>query len=967
MTQQKKSFFAEREEELQKYWKDNQTFEKSIEQRDEKNSYVFYDGPPFATGTPHYGHIVGSVMKDIVPRYWTMNGRRVERKWGWDCHGLPVENIVEKELKINSRKDIEKMGVAKYNDACESKVSLYVDEWKKIIPRIGRWVDMDNDYKTMDLQYMESVWWVFKSLYDKNLIYEGHKSMHICPRCETTLSNIEVSEGYKDVKDISVTVMFELVDEPGTYILAWTTTPWTLPGNVALAVGEDIDYVKINLDGKKYIIAKAILESGKYPQFSEGAEEEKFKGRELENKKYKPVFDFFVDKDLVNKENLYKVVTADFVSTEDGTGVVHIAPAFGDDDMRLGKEKNLSFIQHVGLDGRYTQEVTPWVGQEVKPKDDPSKADVEVLKDLVASGLLFSKEKYEHSYPHCWRCDTPLLNYATSSWFVNVTEIKEKMLTTAKEINWMPDYLKDGRFGKWLEGARDWAISRSRYWGNPMPVWKCECGEVKVVGGVADLEKLSGEKITDIHKQFVDKIQFKCDKCGGQMTRIPEVLDCWFESGSMPYGQMHYPFENKEKFEANFPAEFIAEGVDQTRCWFYVLHVLSNALFDKHAYKNVVVNGTVLAEDGKKMSKRLKNYPDPMLLVDKYSADALRYYLTTSGVMKAQDLCFSEKGVDEVYKKIILITLNVLNFYLMYAGEEVMNVKSENLMDKWILAKLNEFIKELTEKMDGYDLTKSAVLVGDFINELSTWYVRRSRDRFKSQDESEKNSAISTLKQVLEKLALVMAPFTPFMAEHLWQKLGLKDSVHLQDWPAADEKFIDQALLQNMEKARQVVELALATRDEVKVKVRQTLQTLNYTGAKFDAEFEKIIAEEINVKEVSRLDKIILQPNWQNKESAELQISLNFQLTDELKAEGCLRELVRNVNNLRKNAGLTINDKIKLFWQTESVLLNKVFTDDKLSEELKRSVLATDLINEKSDAAVEMKVNGEAVLVGIKK
>jgi isoleucyl-tRNA synthetase len=970
---QKKSFFAIREEELQKYWADNKTFEKSIEQRDEKNSYVFYDGPPFATGTPHYGHIVASVMKDIAPRYWTMKGKRVERKWGWDCHGLPIENIVEKELGVKSKKEIEEMGVEKFNELCRAKVLSYVDVWKQIVPRIGRWADMEKPYKTMDKEYMESIWWVFKELWDKDLIYKSYKSMHVCPRCETTLSQQEVAEGYKDIKDLSLTAKFELTDEPGTYVLAWTTTPWTLPGNVALAVGADLNYVKVEFENAKYILVKDLLE--KIFTGKEFKVLEEFKGASLRGKKYKPLFDYFINKDLPNKDSLYTIETADFVSTEDGTGVVHIAPAFGEDDMNLGKEKNLSFIQHVSIDGRFTDDVKDFAGLSVKPIEDPQATDVKVLKYLAEKGLLFSKEKYAHSYPHCWRCDTPLINYATSSWFVKVTEVKDTALKTAKKINWVPEHLKEGRFGKWLEGARDWSISRQRFWASVMPVWHCaKCDDYKVYGSVAELEKDSGVKINDLHKHIVDKITVPCAKCGETRHRIPDVLDTWFDSGSMPYAQMHYPFENKEKFEANFPAEFIAEGVDQTRAWFYYLHVLSNALFKKNCYKNVVVNGIVLAEDGRKMSKRLSNYPDPMYLVDKYSADAMRYYLTTSGVMKAQDLCFSEKGVDEVYKKIILITLNVLNFYLMYAETESREASGEaslhlheNVMDKWILAKLNEFVKDLTEKMDGYDLTKSAVLIGDFINELSTWYVRRSRDRFKSSDENEKNSALATLQEVLKKLALAMAPFMPFMAEHLWQKLNLKDSVHLQDWPEVEKKAIDKNLLKNMGQARQVVELALAARDEAKMKIRQSLQTLNYSGSKLAEEFEKIIAEELNVKEVVHQEKVGVKENWIVKELAEVKVALNTELTDELRAEGTLRELIRQVNNLRKNSGLTINDKIKLYWQTDGASLKKVFENDKLAEELKRSVLAKEVINEATDTAEEVKVNGEVVRIEVVK
>ena len=634
--------FPKMEEGISKFWEENRIFEKSVERDAPKGDYVFYDGPPFATGTPHYGHIVGSVMKDVVPRYWTMRGYRVERKWGWDCHGLPIENIAEKELGIKRKNEIEEMGVEKFNEFCRSKVLSYVAEWEKVIKKLGRWADMKNAYRTMDLPYMESIWWVFKELHDKGLIYEGYRSMHICTRCETTLSQQEVSEGYKDIKDLSAIAKFELVDEPGTFVLAWTTTPWTLIGNVALAVGEDIDYVKIkdtwypskdteleelkNPEPNALITEYYILEKESFVRYKDKFHNqdpkivEEFRGKDLAGKKYKPLFDYYVGKGLQNEENGWKIYAADFVTTVDGTGVVHIAPAFGEDDLRLGQENKLPFIQHVGMDGLIKSEATDFAGMSVKAQDDHQKTDIEVIKYLAHNNILFAKEKYEHSYPHCWRCDTPLINYATSSWFVKVTGVKEKALELAKEINWTPKHIKEGRFGNWLEGARDWSISRQRYWASVMPIWKCECGEMKVVGSVKELEDLSGEKVSDLHKHVVDKITLKCEKCSGEMRRISDVLDTWFDSGSMPYAQMHYPFENQEKFEKNFPAEFIAEGQDQTRAWFYYLHVLGAALKEKPAFKNVIVNGIVVGTDGKKLSKRLKNYPDPAEMLDKYGA-----------------------------------------------------------------------------------------------------------------------------------------------------------------------------------------------------------------------------------------------------------------------------------------------------------------------------------------------------------
>ena len=682
-------------------------------------------------------------------------------------------------------------------------------------------------------------------------------------------------------------------------------------------------------------------------------------------KKYKPLFDYYLKEDVRNKENLYTIVTADFVSTEDGTGVVHIAPAFGDDDMNLGKEKDLSFIQHVGMNGVIKEGNGEFSGMHVKPEEDVQKTDVEIIKYLAKKGLLFDKEKYEHSYPHCWRCETPLINYATSSWFVKVTALKDKLLKNAKKINWTPGHLKDGRFGQWLEGSRDWAISRTRYWGNTMPVWKCDtCSEMKVFGSLEELNEAGGKKVTDLHKHIVDEVKFKC-KCGGEMTRIPEVLDCWFESGSMPYGQMHYPFENQEKFEANFPAEYIAEGVDQTRAWFYVLHVLSTALFDKPAYKNVIANGIILAEDGKKMSKRLNNYPDPMELVGKYGADSLRYYLSTASVMRAEDLCFSEKGVDEVYKKVILITQNVLSFYKMF-GEGGLGDKggkgdnSHNVLDQWVVAMVEKMTKEVTENMETYDLVKSAKPIGEFINELSTWYIRRSRDRFKSEDENERNQAISTLRFVLERLSLVMAPFMPLMAENIWLELGNEGSVHLQDWPKAGK--VSEKLLKEMEVARQFVELGLAARDEAGIKVRQPLQSLQYNGKDLGKDLEMIMADELNVKEVNSV-KDVKGKSLAIKEGGDLKVGIETELTDELKQEGLLRELTRNINSLRRKKGLTRDDMVKLTYSTDGTELKKLFNNSDLVEQLKQNTRLTSVAEGGGDE--EMKVNDEVMKISL--
>ena len=921
------SALFKKEQEILAFWQENNIFEKSLEKNSKKDSFSFYDGPPFANGLPHYGHIVASIIKDVIPRYKTMKGFHVRRKWGWDCHGLPVENEVEKELGLNGKHEIEeKYSIEKFNDYCRESVMRYSEEWRKFIPMIGRWVDMEDDYKTMDVNYMESIWWVFHELYKKGLIYEGYKSMHICPHCETTLSNFEVTQGYKDIKDISVTAKFELVDEPGTYVLAWTTTPWTLPGNVALAINPDIEYVKVEVNGEKYIIAKPRLES----IFKDVDYKilETIKIKDYIGRHYKPLFDYFLDKDLANKENFYTIQSADFVTTEDGTGIVHIAPAFGEDDMNLGKEKKLAFIQHVDMRGRFTSDVKDFAGMFVKPKDDHQSADIEILKFLSQKNLVFAKEKYEHSYPHCWRCDTPLLNYATRSWFVEVTKIKKDLIKANSKTSWTPDNFKEGRFGNWLEGARDWSISRERYWGTPLPIWRCECGEIIVFSSRKELEEKIKEPVNDLHKHVVDKIEFDC-KCGKKMKRISSVLDCWFESGSMPYASIHYPFENKDWFEHNFPAQFIAEGQDQTRGWFYTLMVLSTALFNKPAFYNVVVNGMVLAEDGKKMSKRLKNYPEPNDLLKKYSADVLRYYLLSSSVMRAGDLCFSEKDLSSVYARYFITILNVLSFYNMYKSEDDTNfVKSENILDKWIIAKLKELNNNVSKSLDLYDLKRATDFIGDFILELSTWYLRRSRDRFKENDKN----ASKTLNYVLTEFSKIIAPFLPFIAEHIYKQVyGNKESVHLLDW--SDDFKLEKAeleLISNMEKARKIVEKTHNLRDQAGIKVRQVLSTMKYKlENKLDKDFEDIIKSEVNVKSVE-FDNSIED------------LYLDTNITKELKDEGDLRELVRNINSLRKEAGLTIQDKVKLYINT----LNNDFVQliENNIESLKKDVLADEVI-----------------------
>lgn len=963
------------EEKILDFWKEKDIFQKSLNKEAPKGEYIFYDGPPFATGTPHYGHIVASTMKDVVPRYWTMKGYRVERRWGWDCHGLPIENIVEKELGFKTKKDIEKFGIDKFNETCRSKVLTYVEEWKRVINRLGRWADMENAYKTMDLSYMESVWWVFKQLWDKGLIYEGYKSMHICPRCETTLSQSEVAEGYRDIKDVSVTVKFELVNEPGTYVLAWTTTPWTLPGNVALAVNSGLDYVVVNyglshllraveikngnelsyvptVSNIKFILSKSLLEKVFKGQKYEIIKE--FKGSELEGMKYEPLFPYYLNReDISHKENLYTIVSADFVSTEDGTGVVHIAPAYGEEDMLLGQEKKLPMIQNVGLDGHFNEGVKDFAGLSVKPIEDAKKTDKLIIEYLKNNFLLFDEEEFEHSYPHCWRCDTPLINYATSSWFVKILAIKEKAIELAKQINWSPAYIKDGRFGKWLEGARDWSISRQRFWASVIPIWKCECGETMAFGSIKELEEASGEKISDLHKHIIDKVKVPCKKCGKSTKRIADVLDAWFDSGSMSFAQTHYPFENKERFDKNFPAQFIAEGVDQTRAWFYYMHIIATAIKENIAFKNVIVNGIVLAEDGKKMSKHLNNYTDPTEIMNKYGADALRFYLLSSAVVAAENLNFSDDGVKEMAQKVAMLLNNILNFYKPYKTEKVSSgLESQNSLDIWIVSRLHLLAKEVSDAMENYDLPKSARPLIQFIDEFSTWWLKLSRNRFKSNNGQERNGAITTISYCLNFLSKLIAPFAPFIAEHIYQEIGgKKESVHLEDWPFKDGLLVDKVILKRMESTQKAVEIGLALRSGAGIKVRQPLNKISFKDKEiFDNIFVDLVKQELNVKEIvlGSEDK------------------LDTEISQELKERGMLRELTRQINQSRKEANLSINDKnVVLEYKTSSAILPAVI--QKFKKELQENCSCLEFVPISGSSAKELNVDGEKIKISFKK
>ena len=1150
-----KSPTALKEEQTLGFWRNIDAFKKTVEKDAPKGEYVFFDGPPFATGTPHYGHLLASAIKDAIPRYKTMNGFRVLRKWGWDCHGLPIENMVEKDLGLSGKKQIEALGLEKFNEHARSKVLMYAGEWKKTIERMARWVDFDGSYKTMDNSYIESVWWGLKQLHEQGKIYESVKVLMYCPRCETPLSNAEVAmdNSYKDITDISVYAKFKLVGEENTFVLAWTTTPWTLPGNVALAINGEVVYCKIKIKSEKvkkenqdskldteivYVLAKEraeeVLKNYEYEIVGE------MKGSELVGKSYEPIFDYYKDIEIKNKENGWKICAGDFVTTTDGTGVVHIAPAFGEDDLALAKKNNLPIIHHVDGTGKFKPEVTDFAGQSVKPKDtkeEPTKhqsADIEIIKWLAHNGKLFEKQKIVHSYPHCYRCETPIYYYAIPAWFLEIQSSKEKFLKLNEKINWIPGHLKEGRFKNVMENAPDWNISRNRFWATPLPFWKSdETGEIEVLGSADDIRKRTkstnkyfvmrhgeadnnvqnilssmvenshhltekgrevtkkaggilkdknitkiivspyartketaaivadvigfdknkistderikefdfgdfnlknlketfssywesretrfdkaapnGENLNDVrkrvgqfiyeidrkfhdetilivthgapsmaleavveglnqeqilarwiskdfltnseikeldfapiphnalyefdfHRPYIDAITYPAPSGNGVMKRVPEVIDCWFESASMPYASQHYPFENQDFFKTHFPADFIAEYIAQTRTWFYYTHAVSAMLFGDIAYKNVVTTGTVLAEDGQKMSKSKNNFPDPWIMFDKYGADAVRFYLLASPLMRSEDLNFAEREVDEIHKKIILRMRNVLSFYEMYKGDGVeMRDDSKHVLDMWIVERLRQMHADATSGMEVYEIDRSLKAVMPFVDDLSTWYLRRSRDRMKEGGE-DAQTACATLRFVLTRFAQIMAPVTPFIAEELYQGVRSENdevSVHFTSWPdmtlSLKEKvkhtFTKTTIVEDMAKVRQIVSLALEARSAAGIKIRQPLATLaikNESELLSNQGYVGLIKDEINVKSVTAT------------ENNETPVWLDTVITPELKEEGDYRDLVRFIQDLRKNKNLKPQDRVGLIVSTDGVGKKLV---EKFSEEIKK-------------------------------
>jgi isoleucyl-tRNA synthetase len=1146
--------FPKIEKEILEFWREKKIFERSIKQRSPKKTWTFYDGPPFATGLPHYGNILAMTIKDAVTRYWAMKGYYIPRRAGWDCHGLPVEYEVEKELGVSGKRDIEnRVGIEYFNERCRGVVLRYVKEWEKTMERLGRWIDFKNAYRTMDREYMESIWWVFKQLWDKQLIYRDYRSVSYCPRCATPLSNFEVNQGYRDnVEDPSVYIKFQVTNPKcqNTYFLAWTTTPWTLPGNTALAVNPEAVYVKIRIKNNDYLI----LAEARLSEIKEEFEiVEKYQGKDFVGWQYQPLYNFVKPEGLA-----WQVVDGrELVSLDQGTGIVHIAPSYGEEDFWLGKKLGLAFISTIDESGKMIDK-TPWRGVFIKD------ADKLIINDLKDRGLMYRSEKIFHTYPFCWRCESPVYDYLWPAWFVAVTKIKENMIKNNQLIYWVPEHLKNGRFGKWLEGARDWNISRNRYWGTPIPVWICQkCKNMTAVGSLdelaeksltgnlliivrhgeaetnvnkicngdpvkvyhltkrgrqgikklaktvkkfkadliissdflrtketaeilqqllkipvlydsrlrerqfgvfegrqyhelerfhvqandvfkvkppagesfAEAEKRVGELLTeinnnyqgkkillvthediirviytyfhllardgilefrvspgsfvsfhtatcDLHRPYIDQIKIKCQKCGGVMERTPEVLDCWFESGSMPYAERHFPFENKKTFLKNFPADFIAEGLDQTRGWFYTLHVLATALFHKPAFKNVIVNGLVLAEDGRKMSKRLKNYPEPEEVFESLGVDALRFYLLSSPVLRGEDIRFSLSSVAEKVKKVLLPLWNIYQFFEMYAQSdldlEIKPQQSKNLLDQWVLSSLEELIQAVTKRVDQFDLVNATLLIEKFITEISTWYLRRSRERFKSETGNDKKVASSVLFNTLFKLLVIAAPFTPFLAEYLYQKLlpllkkqkgRFPDSIHLVDWPKANKKMVNQTLLQEMEAVRLICELGHALRAEAKIKVRQALSLFEIQGKGFRfKELISLIQDELNVKGVKFVQELSSGQDWLQKNNETFQVALNIKITPELRIEGILREIIHQINLTRREVGFLPKDRAVVYYQTSSAEIRGIlenFENKVLQNTSSEKLIFVESINIPQIKAI--KIDGQKLVIGLKK
>ncbi|MDD5147135.1 MAG: isoleucine--tRNA ligase [Candidatus Daviesbacteria bacterium] len=889
--------FPALEEELLKFWKENQTFEKSIDTRPEDKKWTFLDGPPFVTGTPHYGSLLSSIPKDVFGRYWTMKGYRVRRVWGWDGHGLPVENKVEIELKIKRKKDIEeKVGVKRFIEECLKYVNQVSSEWEWYITHIGRWVDFQHAYKTWDLSYMESVMWVFKQMYDKNLIYKGLRVSLYCPHCATPISNFEVAmdaDNYKDISEATAVYKYQLKDEPDTFLLAWSTTPWTKLVTLSLAVNPTLTYVKVNQGKENYILAKGTIKmlKGDFKKLTE------FKGKDLINKEFIPHYSFYK---IDPGQKAFVVVGDKFVTAEEGTGIVTLA-VYGEEDLALLQRENIPLAMHLDEEGIIEDFVPQFAGLNYL------EADEKIIDDLNKRGLIYRVDSYIHSVPHCWRCGTRLFYAPKDAWYVDIQKLKPQLFKNNEPINWFPKHFKFGRFAKSMEAAPDWNISRNRYWGSPVPVWECECGKRIVPGSIAELKKLSGKKITNLHKPDIDEVKIKCFKCPKFAKRVPEVLDSWIEAGSASFAERHFPFEKDIKLEDFFPPDFIAEYTGQIRAWFYVLHVIGTALYDSPSFKNVLVEGVMLGTDGRKMSKNYNNYPDPKELMQKYGGDALRLYLLGSPIMKGEDVNFSNDGVPEITRGFILILWNCYKYFVDYATTfewEKSNLENLNILDKWILSKLAKLIIEVTKSYEKYDTFSAVKCLREFIvNDLSTWYIRRSRDRISGESDAARNTSLSVLRKVLVTYCKILAPIAPFVSEEIFKNLTGDESVHLQEFPSEDKSMLDEKLMEDMIVVRKIAEASHAKRKEAGIKLRQPLVSVLYKlPERLNEELEKILVEELNVKHIE----------YEKSSSVEPQVILNTNITQELAEEGKARELIRQVQQNRKEQNMTLADKTKI-------------------------------------------------------
>ncbi len=1020
--------FVEMEKDILKLWGDKDIVKKNFDMNDEGEYFTFYDGPPTANGKPHIGHVITRVMKDLIPRYKVMKGYKVLRKAGWDTHGLPVELEVEKALGISGKPQIEEYGVEKFVEKCKESVFTYSAQWKDMSEKIGYWVDMDDPYVTYHNDYIESVWWSLKQIWDKDLLYKGHKIVPYCPRCGTALSSHEVAQGYKDVKETSVYVKFKLKNEDAS-ILVWTTTPWTLPSNVALAVNQKYDYVEVINKEEHLILAKELL--GKLEGDYEIVKE--FKGEELLGKEYHQMFKFETP-----STKAFYVVHGDFVTLSDGTGVVHIAPAYGEDDNLIGKKNNLPLINLVDTQGKFVAEVKDWAGLFVKD------ADPKIIKFLTEANIVYTTEKFTHSYPFCWRCDTPLLYYPRESWFVRMSSLRDGLLKNNETVNWLPDNIRTGRMGKFLENVIDWGISRERYWGTPLPIWECQCGHRECIGSIEELKEkgINVPGNIELHKPYIDGVKLTCPHCQKEMSRVSEVIDCWYDSGSMPFAQHHYPFENKEVFEANFPAQFISEAVDQTRGWFYTLLAISTILFEKSPFENCVVLGHVLDKNGLKMSKHKGNVLSPFTVLENEGADATRWYFYTASAPWLPSR-FYEDAVVDVQRKFIGTLWNVYSFYVLYAQidkfdpTKYSDFVSDNVMDKWVMSRLNSLVKEVDDDLNNYKITQAANAIEGFTDELSNWYVRRNRSRYWSEELTEdKIGAYVTLYRVLKTVVQVAAPFIPFVTEEIYQNLVVNldkeapESVHLCMWPEYEEKFVDKDLEAEMEVAYTLVKLGRSARNASNRKNRQPLSEILVSTKSLPEYYGDIIKEELNIKEIkfgSDLSKYVnfeIKPNLPvlgkpygkhipgiKKELAamnqmtlaqkimagetvtistgnieialnsenllvtmqglegfafagegELGVVLDITITDELKEEGNIREILSKVQNMRKESDFEVADKIKLYVGGNQELENII---KKHEDTIMKETLSIEIVYNSGKECTEFNINGEKLNIAV--